>query len=240
MQLPAIPPQINRLFQFIFVLAGFFVITKATSTQLYSTSSIFIVLFAIPSYLGLIAWVGVRRALATLAILSVLAIFFEALSITTGIPYGKFTYSSAIGFPLFDLVPWTVPFAWIPLVIASAALYKKPLAAAGFLVLVDLLLDPMAVALGFWTWQYPGAYYAIPFSNFVGWLITGLIGATIIQFTSRGAQKKPDQWTLVSLQYILLFWIAAALTAGFVVPAVCGGFALFLARKHAQKNVDSL
>jgi bisanhydrobacterioruberin hydratase len=180
---------------------------------------------------GLIAWIGWRRALIALSVLSIAAISFEALSITTGVPYGTFEYSSAIGYPLFGLVPWTVPFAWIPLVIASSARWKGVISGALFLVLIDLLLDPLAVKLGFWTWDYPGRYYDIPFSNFVGWFITGIIGVSVIKMATRGVTTQPGPWVFVSLRYILMFWIIAAITAGFILPAVLGAYAWYLLEK---------
>ena len=44
----------------------------------------------------------------------------------------------------------------------------------------DLLMDPMMVAWGMWVWDHPGAYFGIPWGNFLGWLlVAGLITVVI-------------------------------------------------------------
>ena len=40
------------------------------------------------------------------------------------------------------------------------------------MVLLDLVLDPIAVDEKRWSWKKPGAYYGVPLLNFVGWLFT--------------------------------------------------------------------
>jgi len=36
-------------------------------------------------------------------------------------------------------------------------------------VAIDLLLDPVAVHAGAWQWHSQGAYFGVPFGNFIGW-----------------------------------------------------------------------
>ena len=40
------------------------------------------------------------------------------------------------------------------------------------MVLLDLILDPIAVDEKRWSWKKSGAYYGVPLLNFVGWLFT--------------------------------------------------------------------
>jgi uncharacterized membrane protein len=40
------------------------------------------------------------------------------------------------------------------------------------LMIVDLVLDPIAVDEKRWGWGKPGAYYGVPFLNFIGWFFT--------------------------------------------------------------------
>jgi hypothetical protein len=50
--------------------------------------------------------------------------------------------------------------------------WKVPLATGLIAVLVDLFIDPIAVARGYWVWTMPGdVYYGIPLLNFVGWFV---------------------------------------------------------------------
>jgi uncharacterized membrane protein len=50
--------------------------------------------------------------------------------------------------------------------------WKVPLATGLIAVLVDLFIDPIAVAIGYWVWHVQGdIYYGIPLLNFVGWFV---------------------------------------------------------------------
>jgi lycopene beta-cyclase len=52
---------------------------------------------------------------------------------------------------------------------------KKVLLAALAFTAWDLFLDPQMVGWGFWVWDKPGAYFGIPLSNYLGWMIVSAI-----------------------------------------------------------------
>ena len=49
------------------------------------------------------------------------------------------------------------------------------------MVLLDLILDPIAVDEKRWSWKRSGAYYGVPLLNFVGWLFTTFLILFIFQ-----------------------------------------------------------
>ena len=49
------------------------------------------------------------------------------------------------------------------------------------MVLIDLILDPIAVDEKRWSWKKSGTYYGVPFLNFVGWLFTTFLILFIFQ-----------------------------------------------------------
>jgi putative membrane protein len=54
--------------------------------------------------------------------------------------------------------------------------WQAPLLTAVAAVLLDLFIDPVAVAIGYWTWRVPGSlYHGIPLLNFVGWFVLMLV-----------------------------------------------------------------
>jgi uncharacterized membrane protein len=77
----------------------------------------------------------------------------------------------------------------------------------------------------------------VPWTNFAGWLFSGLIGAMLIEILLNFVKPNspaPVQLTL-SCFYILLFWTALAGWAGLVIPAILGiilliGFGVFYYR----------
>ncbi len=50
--------------------------------------------------------------------------------------------------------------------------WQVPLLTSVIAVLLDLFIDPLAVAAGYWVWLVKGTvYYQIPLLNFVGWFV---------------------------------------------------------------------
>jgi len=43
------------------------------------------------------------------------------------------------------------------------------------LMIIDLVLDPIAVDEKRWKWENPGSYYGVPILNFIGWFITAYL-----------------------------------------------------------------
>ena len=152
-------------------------------------------LLALPTYSDLIR-TNFKKGILIIIVLSVYAAMIEALSILTSFPYGSFVYNKQLGYKLFDVVPWTVGFGWAPLVIGCFTLgiwqfknrYNQFIFGVLFLVSADLVLDPGAVLMRFWTWENPGIYYGIPFSNYLGWLLSSVIGG-FLYFTGECGLK---------------------------------------------------
>ena len=46
----------------------------------------------------------------------------------------------------------------------------------------DLFLDPQMVEWGFWEWEHTaGGYFGIPWSNYAGWLLTGIVVTLLVR-----------------------------------------------------------
>lgn len=53
---------------------------------------------------------------------------------------------------------------------------------------VDLVIDPIVVYVGFWSWTPTGPWFGIPWGNYVGWVV---IVASLSTFLQLGYQKYP-------------------------------------------------
>jgi len=198
-------------------------------------SAVIIVLLALPSYLALVRSEGAVRGFVLIIGLSVLSMSIEAIGVLTGVPYGRFQYSGAIGMAVIGPVPWTVGFAYVPLLLGGCALARRYAAGRSFwvqvvlsavlLVAADLVLDPGAALIGYWTWAEPGLYYGIPASNFAGWLLTGAAYSAITLFFVRGGLPVGVASSFV---LILAFWTGVSLGFGMVVPAAIGFGLLYI------------
>lgn len=157
----------------------------------------FMLLSAVPVTIGCIKWLGTKRAIYVLATLSAFAYLIETIALRTSFPYGQFSYTAILGYTLFGITPWTVPFGWVPLLIASRILAWQvmpqiklyTLLTTSILVAVDLILDPAAVSLGFWKYAHPGIWGGVPYTNFLGWMLSGLLGSLILQTLTKKEQK---------------------------------------------------
>jgi len=207
-------------------------------------SGVFIIAMAAPSYEALVLWRGARRGLTALVVLSVLPVLVEAAAIFTGFPYGEFTYSGQLGYMVLGVVPWSVAFAYPPILLGSMAYASRlrrdrlgfTALSAIFNVAVDLVVDPGAVHSGFWSWSQPGAYFGVPVANFLGWLLTGFLYANV--FYSLTSGKTPmDVRVSSSLFLILCFWAGYLFLNGLHLPAALGlAEAGLLLREYNQRN----
>jgi putative membrane protein len=177
-----------------------------------------ILLFSAPVIVGAVAWLGVRRGVLLLVGLGLYALAFESVAIATGVPYGRFHYSGLLGPPLFGLAPPTVLLAWTPLVLGALALTRRSWQAVVLVVLLDVVLDPAAVSLGFWSWEQPGAYYGVPLVNFAGWVVSGGIAVLALRRLPR-----PLPGLLArNLWLVVVFWTAVNAWSGQWLPALVG------------------
>jgi putative membrane protein len=187
-----------------------------------------ILLISLPSFFGLIRVIGWGRGLSVLAGLGVFALLVEALGVWSGFPYGSFQYTGDLGWRVFGLVPWTVPFAWIPLLLGAVALagdrisgtVQRGMFAALLLTAMDFVLDPGAVSVGLWRYSFPGVYYEVPWTNFAGWMLSGTLAAVMLSRALNG-KSLPFQM-LVSAAWMVAFWTGVAGARVLVLPFLIG------------------
>lgn len=170
-----------------------------------------IVLFALPSYIGVLKqkkFLG----LVILAALGLYALAVKTLAVKTGLPYGNFHYTDTLGQKLFDTTPWVVALAY-PLVLLISFWFAskftrsfgRVIIAAILATLLDVVLDPATVTLQFWEWETPGPFYGVPIINFIGWLATSFIGAVLLHFLW-GKEQRVKASLAYSGFALLLFW----------------------------------
>jgi putative membrane protein len=127
-----------------------------------------------------------RRAAGGVALVTAYAYAVEFVGVTTGQPYGPFEYGVSLG-PMVGGVPVGLPVFFLPLVLNSYLLcllllgertrawwVRLPVVVATVLA-VDVVLDPGAVALGFWQYFGETAFYGVPLSNYRGWVLSAVV-----------------------------------------------------------------
>ncbi len=121
---------------------------------------------------------GLGGTMAFVALVFAIPYGSEFLGVLTGVPYGTYVYSDLVGPRLFGLVPIFIFIAWIhigylaiattTLAVGRSRFWLAPL--DGLIAAAwDLMVDPLAVRAGYWSWQAVGGLYGVPWTNFLGW-----------------------------------------------------------------------
>ncbi len=140
------------------------------------------------------------------ALVFVIGFGAEVWGVQSGMLFGEYSYGWVLGPKLWG-VPLTIGLNWLMLTYLLAAetarlklhwLLQSLLAAAG-MVLLDVLIEPVAIHLGFWTWSTN----LPPLQNFVGWFAVALI---IQLMTHRLPRLLNSPWARPLLVANLLFF----------------------------------
>jgi len=230
-------------------LMAFFTTTFPMEPRFSFVSSLMVIIFAIPCYVGVIQSLGKRNGVQLILLMCVFAIVLENIAIITGFPYGRFEYRSFIGQNIGH-VPWTVGFAWTPILFGALSLTRKYLssslfpahtvvanavisivATAALMTLFDVVLDPGSVSLGFWVWENSAGFYGVPWSNFFGWLLSSACAAVAVQIFLKLKRLEAAQFSpLMHSSFIamLVFWTAVCMFEQLWIPGLIG--CVFLAK----------
>lgn len=108
----------------------------------------------------------------------ILGYIVEVAGVATGVLFGEYNYGSPLGWKLFD-VPLMIGVNWFLLSFASLGIagkvfenkILKVIISATLMVLLDVLIEPVAINLDFWTW----AEVDVPFQNYVMWFFAALV-----------------------------------------------------------------
>jgi len=98
----------------------------------------------------------------------------ELIGVNTGFPFGNYVYGEALGYKLFE-TPLMIGVNWLILLYATNAIAQKfeqtaitgALFSAAFMVILDYIIEPVAITYDFWTWTSG----VPPFSNYAAWFV---------------------------------------------------------------------
>lgn len=191
-----------------------------------------VLVMRLPLVAGLLPLVN-RKAVAALSLLTLYAYGIEYIGTTTGFPYGEFTYDIPLGPMLFDIIPVGLPVFFLPLVLNSYllcllllgnranSLFVRLPAVIATVLAVDLVLDPAAVALGFWSYG-GGVYYGVPLSNYAGWVLSATVATALVDIAFDGTELvrrvRSCPFMLDDLVSFVLLWGAVNAVYGAAIP----------------------
>lgn len=93
--------------------------------------------------------------------------------------------------------------------------WQVPLVTSVIAVVLDLFIDPVAVAAGYWVWFVQGTvYYGIPLLNYVGWFVLMFLA--------------PLAWILIARHRHWSYWQKGVVALGALIPLIIASVVLSL------------
>ncbi len=176
------------------------------------------------------------NAIGRFFVLMLLLYCVEWIGVRTGYPFGRYTYTTALG-ALIAGVPLAIPFAWYATVVNAWHLSSALLPAGGrFLragralmaglltVGLDVVLEPFASRVRlYWLWEGDN----IPVVNYVSWLAFSSLVVFWLEGTSPRQRREGEVATAVALSGMqFALFVVADLLHGNIVPVVASAVGL--------------
>lgn len=110
------------------------------------------------------------------------AFLLEVIGVATGAVFGEYSYGGTLGPKLWS-VPPVIGFNWVLVIAGSMALsmrflkgsFMAPVLAGSIAMAFDMVLEPVAIELDYWTWSGGD----IPLQNYLAWAVIGFILASL-------------------------------------------------------------
>ena len=130
--------------------------------------------------------------------------FLEVIGVNTGYIFGDYVYKSTLGWKLFN-TPLIMGINW--LILSYSVVYtfsrfvnrkiKTAFLGACVLLLLDILIEPVAMNYGFWTWNND----TVPLKNYVAWFCISFFLCYIVSLFKGESKNKLATYLLI-LQFI--------------------------------------
>jgi putative membrane protein len=132
----------------------------------------------------------------------------EVAGVKTGLIFGEYAYLDVLGWKVLE-VPPIIGLNWLVVIWASHSVARtlqippalRWLATAGLAVLLDLVIEPVAIHFGFWTWH--GA--VPPLQNYIAWFVTA--AALALVFEKYPLVQKPRLGLVAYICQMLFFGV---------------------------------
>jgi putative membrane protein len=124
------------------------------------------------------------RFLQFIALIFTAGFAIEWLGVHMHLIFGDYLYGATLGFK-FNYVPLIIGVNWVLLIYSTGVLMQylpfqngnlKVMVGALVLVLLDFLIEPVAVRFDYWHWLSINTTLTAPLENYLGWfLVSGLM-----------------------------------------------------------------
>lgn len=134
----------------------------------------------------------------------IVTFILEVIGVKTGLIFGEYNYGSTLGIKLFE-VPLIIGFNWVFVILGTISIARlltsnillSAIISAFIALIFDLILEPIAVKLDYWTW----AADIIPLQNYLAWFVIALISSFGFSYLKVKVTSK------ISLHYLLVQFV---------------------------------
>ena len=134
----------------------------------------------------------------------IITFILEVTGVKTGSIFGSYSYGSTLGFKLFE-VPLIIGFNWVLVILGSISFSKlitnnvfiSSIISAIIAFIFDLILEPIAIKLDYWTW----AGVVIPIQNYIAWFSIAFLSALAFNYLKINITSK------ISMHYLLVQYL---------------------------------
>ena len=125
--------------------------------------------------------------------------FIEVVGVHTGQIFGQYAYGDGLGAKVWS-VPPVIGVNWLALSYCCGSVcnclavpvWGKVLAASLLMVGLDVLIEPVAVELDFWTWFGQ----PVPLQNYVGWWMVSVVLFSVWYMLPFAKENRMAKWLL--------------------------------------------
>ncbi len=203
------------------------VVTRSITDSTLIINITVVLIAAFSFYHGVLLY-GWGKMLFFVGAITVISWSYESLSILTGFPFGNYNYTDLL-LPKLGLVPVLIMPAYFSMgylswVIALILLDKRdssvkggdvlllPIISSFIMVMWDICMDPFnSTITQYWIWHDGGAYFGVPFVNYLGWYLCVftfyLLFALVLRADKRNSENPVSItnrafWILPVLMYV--------------------------------------
>jgi len=155
----------------------------------------------------------IRGTIITLILSYFVGFFIEVAGVNTGIIFGEYEYGSVLGWKLWN-TPLIIGINWAMLIYAvgmtanwwlsQVSLWIKAVFGASIMMLLDMIIEPVAIRYDFWTWEA----VEVPLQNYISWWIISFVLLAIFHFFHTKMTNKVASalllWQFVFFMVLLL------------------------------------
>lgn len=136
----------------------------------------------------------------SLLIIAIAGFFVEVAGVKTGVIFGRYFYGDSLGWKWMD-VPLIIGLNWVMLCYFSVYTWSKWFKSVGMVVLLasvtmvglDMLIEPLAEKLGFWSWHG----HQIPVRNYLAWWVLSVLFCGLLVMVKKSSENKIAPYLLV-------------------------------------------